>query len=516
MVGKIQAGAKPSMRRSGGTGGPSRRQVLKGGAAAAVAVATAGALSAPAIVRAQGGTLRVRRNASTMASTDSFFTDYGEAVKAMHDLQASDPTDQRTWRNQSLIHLGHCPHGLDDFFAWHRNYITFYEEICGKLIGKPDFALAYWDWTEIRGRLPAPFFSNDYLNVTYWKDPSNAQSNNWSPVEVRTVGTRALTPTVGLQDRDTGGNFTAANIAQILKLGPFNDFWHAVETGPHNTGHVLTGGSNGHMSNGMSPLDPIFWLHHCNVDRLWAEWQTVGNTMPSQPQVYNGQFVNADGRSVDATAAAAVDFRAMGFTYETLVAPAVAAAPSEKGVMSLAEAPVDPAAPAVLLASGPGGPTASIGRPASIAVAATGLAEGLFGTRAFFPSENKTLSADQRRVALEPSRTLLRLSEITVTGAATQAVVNVYVNTPGVTPSDGYGVPGYAGSFSYFMPPVEGSHAAMQAFTVDATDALRHLAEAGRLDPNDLTVQLLPLPVQPEADPPEMSITVGKIEVLRL
>jgi tyrosinase len=26
----------------------------------------------------------------------------------------------------------------------------------------------------------------------------------------------------------------------------------------------------------MSPRDPIFWLHHCNIDRLWAEWNARG------------------------------------------------------------------------------------------------------------------------------------------------------------------------------------------------------------------------------------------------
>lgn len=38
----------------------------------------------------------------------------------------------------------------------------------------------------------------------------------------------------------------------------------------HNRVHIWVGGS---MSAGTSPNDPIFFLHHCNVDRLWALWQ---------------------------------------------------------------------------------------------------------------------------------------------------------------------------------------------------------------------------------------------------
>ena len=29
----------------------------------------------------------------------------------------------------------------------------------------------------------------------------------------------------------------------------------------------------GTMSSGDSPNDPVFWLHHANIDRLWADWQ---------------------------------------------------------------------------------------------------------------------------------------------------------------------------------------------------------------------------------------------------
>ncbi|MDO8185479.1 tyrosinase family protein [Conexibacter sp. JD483] len=40
--------------------------------------------------------------------------------------------------------------------------------------------------------------------------------------------------------------------------------------GMHNRTHVWVGGS---MQYGTSPNDPAFFLHHCNIDRLWALWQ---------------------------------------------------------------------------------------------------------------------------------------------------------------------------------------------------------------------------------------------------
>ncbi|GAB1310590.1 tyrosinase [Madurella fahalii] len=44
----------------------------------------------------------------------------------------------------------------------------------------------------------------------------------------------------------------------------------------HNNIHYWVGGDGGHMSQiPVATFDPIFWLHHCNLDRLFAIWQTL-------------------------------------------------------------------------------------------------------------------------------------------------------------------------------------------------------------------------------------------------
>src|SRR5205814_339845 len=51
-----------------------------------------------------------------------------------------------------------------------------------------------------------------------------------------------------------------------------------LEGQPHNNVHNCIGGmstqqnSGGFMQANLSPVDPIFWLHHSNVDRIWDVW----------------------------------------------------------------------------------------------------------------------------------------------------------------------------------------------------------------------------------------------------
>ena len=57
----------------------------------------------------------------------------------------------------------------------------------------------------------------------------------------------------------------------------FSIFSQKVEYGPHAVVHSVIGGKNGDMSKWTSPNDPLFWLHHANIDRLFNIWQTVYN-----------------------------------------------------------------------------------------------------------------------------------------------------------------------------------------------------------------------------------------------
>jgi tyrosinase-like protein len=94
------------------------------------------------------------------------------------------------------------------------------------------------------------------------------------------------------------------------------------EAESHNRVHVWVGGS---MAPNTSPNDPVFFLHHCNIDRLWALWQfkNPGQNYPTTGQVNH----RLDGEMVPWTTAMSpgevkkpsdvLNHVALGYTYDT-------------------------------------------------------------------------------------------------------------------------------------------------------------------------------------------------------
>ena len=70
-----------------------------------------------------------------------------------------------------------------------------------------------------------------------------------------------------------------------------------LEFNPHDGVHGSLGGDMAQV--GPASRDPIFYLHHANVDRLWAVWNARGNANSPEPFwrnfAFNRNFINADG-----------------------------------------------------------------------------------------------------------------------------------------------------------------------------------------------------------------------------
>ena len=201
-------------------------------------------------------TLRVRpewQNFKITPQYDSLL----RAIRLMRaNTNANDPNSWTYWAN---AHLNRCPHGVAYFEAWHRGYLYYFERQLRSVSGDPNLVLPYWDYYTY-STIPAEFTNSSSTNPLY-ADRLN--------VNVRQALTLApFSPTITNFPRYTS-----------------NAFEPAFENAPHNPVHDIIGKV---MSTMQSPLDPIFWLHHANVDRLWVAWVAAGGgrKMPSITSSY--------------------------------------------------------------------------------------------------------------------------------------------------------------------------------------------------------------------------------------
>jgi tyrosinase len=124
-----------------------------------------------------------------------------------------------------------------NFLAWHRWYLLQFER---RLQDEdPDVAVPYWDWIA-NPRIPRAI--NRSAQLRRWRI-----QRQWDPSF--------------LPER--------ADLNRALRRDKFGPFQLRLE-GEHGNVHIAVGGQ---MATERSPADPLFWLHHANVDRLWARWQ---------------------------------------------------------------------------------------------------------------------------------------------------------------------------------------------------------------------------------------------------
>ena len=178
-----------------------------------------------------------------------------------------------------------CQHQTWYFLPWHRGYLHAFEAIVAATIkdlgGPTDWALPYWNYF-------GPDSSAAVKIHTAFTARKMADGSP-NPLKVPRTHTRLRRAKLNLNAMKDKQYTAALGVAAFG--GSATGFSHfggglsgSLELNPHNVVHVRIGEL---MENpNTAALDPIFWLHHCNVDRLWAAWLSrAGNVrstgMPS-------------------------------------------------------------------------------------------------------------------------------------------------------------------------------------------------------------------------------------------
>jgi len=159
------------------------------------------------------------------------------------------------------------PTGTLRFLPWHRLYVLTFEQ--AMRVFEPTFFVPHWRWMDQTG---LPTWMVDFT-------PSGVIDENGKPVPI----TRAPGA-----DPDTPSLPTSETIqSTVMDQSDFRSFTLALEGakpyGAHNLVHMWV---NGTMSNvPVAPADPLFWMHHAEIDRLWALW---ASTHPGQVPALSG------------------------------------------------------------------------------------------------------------------------------------------------------------------------------------------------------------------------------------
>jgi tyrosinase len=498
--------------------GLTRRNYLKGTLAGAAALGLATSLAGCVDERTtSSGGRPVRRSIASLAQSDpdGIIDSYADAVREMKNLPDSDP---RSWRNQALVHgnafgFTECEHSNWLFLAWHRAYLFFFEDICRDLSGNPDFALPFWNWVDDPG-VPAAF-QGDASN------PLFDASRNPDPFSASLVGTTAISTLLNEPNflRFGGGGLAATNPSL-----PAGNGAGRAENPPHNHIHNQV---NGTMQTTTSPLDPLFWTHHCMVDYLWWEW----NVTRRNPNVndrdwvttqFGDDFVDVDGNVVEnVSVLRTLLMPVVGYTYEPT---AISAATPHLSPPAVANAltgdfgawQVDENGTAT-----PDGRATDGGDDDLERFLEEGAEVELELLERFELAEEVRLVVGEP-VTVETDLTLeellpfltgeevgrIELAALEIPPPRTaEVVVTAFVNLPNADAETPREPPHFGGAIAFFGP---GTHPT--SVSIDLTDALFTLLRREVVEPDEqLTIQLVAAPSGEE--PQDLEVTVGRLNL---
>lgn len=283
-------------------------------------------------------------------------------IQAMQSFAADDANAMLSYYQISGIHgypnvpwdgvqgdensgVGYCTHSSVLFPTWHRPYMALFEQVVWNktqtiaqqypdavrskyVAAAQTFRIPYWDWSmqssmpdvvsvpslqintptgqqTVDNPLYTYKFSQDGLamlpdgslpNTVRRPDANGNSQPGLVNQQFAKIGAGLHTQVYNLwsQQKDF------LHFANAAVTNKFRVHFNSIE-GAHNTIHGTVGGSGGQMSViPLAAFDPIFWLHHANVDRIFAIWEAINPTLYTVPYASDmGSYSTPQGTTED-------------------------------------------------------------------------------------------------------------------------------------------------------------------------------------------------------------------------
>jgi tyrosinase len=246
--------------------------------------------------RAAAQPLPRRREINGLALNDPIVETLRAGVRLLKARVPGGPN----WVDLANIHgsatsFNKCPHGNWYFLPWHRAYLLMYERMIRSVTGNNAFAMPYWDWAANR-TVPLAFRQATYNAQTNPLYVAN-RNNGWS-IPDQYVGPSVMSNIFAQTDFELFGSSRRAgqnSLDPSWIKGP-GGVQGTLEHTPHNNIH---NGLGGFMPQTNSPMDPIFLMHHGNIDRIWWLWNCRGGPNSTDPlwrdMPFTNNYYNPDG-----------------------------------------------------------------------------------------------------------------------------------------------------------------------------------------------------------------------------
>jgi hypothetical protein len=271
---------------------------------------------------------------------DAYTLAYAQAVAVMREREPDDPT---SWSYQAALHGTYrqpadplwngCQHGSWFFLPWHRIYIWYFEQIVRRAVldagGPDDWALPYWNYTDgPRGSAALPPAFRLEARPDGSRNPLFVPDGNRQPAVNAGGGLPGIitSTTQALRSMSFSPGFGGLPRGPVHFANPHG----LLESQPHDNIHVVVGGdltragcSEGWMTDpNCAALDPIFYLHHSNIDRLWAKWLAHGDgrANPTHPAWTDEafSFFDPDGVEQTKTCGEVGDLAGLDYVYDDM------------------------------------------------------------------------------------------------------------------------------------------------------------------------------------------------------
>jgi peroxiredoxin len=225
------------------------------------------------------------------------------------------------------------------FLPWHRLMLSQFEQTIREVLRDDEFTLPYWNpvtGNEADLSLPAVFRDpgSPLFNSTRWPWVNGGERIDMLYKDWLTLD--ALNEKLYI-DAPTGS------------LG----FCPRLDQNPHFFTHIAIGGDMADFAT--VGADPLFYLHHCNLDRIWESWNRLGNANSTDPKYLNRKFTYADrnGKRVDMPVSAGDRVAQLGYEYDRYEKAPKAASVAQVSPVQTSPARGDSEAPASTRSAAP-------------------------------------------------------------------------------------------------------------------------------------------------------------------